>query len=79
MIRWAPPTLADLASDLVPEPDARPALLSRFAVPARGPWFWASLWVLVIVAEFVALIPVLWPDGPVVRRLRPDRVAPPTR
>ena len=64
MIRWSP-TWADLASELVPKPVVRPALLSRFAVPARGPWFWASCWAVLVVAEFVALIPVLWPSGPV--------------
>src|SRR5215204_1008077 len=64
MIRWSP-SLADLASDLVTKPVARPTLLSRFAVPARGRWFWGSMWALVAAVEFVALIPVLSPEGPV--------------
>ena len=65
MIRWSPPWTG-VASDLVATPDARPSLLSRFAVPARGQWFWAAMWALVAAAQFVALIPVLFPDEPVV-------------
>ena len=65
MIRWTP-SWAELASDLVTTPVGRSALLSRFAVPARGLGFWVALWFLVAVVEFVALIPVLFASGPVV-------------
>jgi signal transduction histidine kinase len=64
MIRWSP-SWADLASDLVTRPVGRPAILGRLAMPRRGPLFWVALWVLLAAASFVALIPVLWPEGPV--------------
>jgi signal transduction histidine kinase len=64
MIRWTP-SWGDLASDLATTPVGRPAPLTRFAVPARGPWFWAAAWFVVVVAEFLALVPVLFPSGPV--------------
>ena len=65
MIRWTP-SWGHLASDLGTRPVGRRALLRRFAAPARGTGFWVSLWALVAAAEFVALIPVLFPSGPVV-------------
>jgi hypothetical protein len=58
--------VGDLASDLATRPAGGPALLSRFAAPTRGTGFWVALWALVAAAEFVALIPVLFPSGPVV-------------
>ena len=64
MIRWSP-SWADLAGDLVKRPIGRPAILGRLAALQRGPRFWGALWVLLAVVEFVALIPVLWPAGPV--------------
>ena len=61
-------------------------------MPRRGPLFWVAMWALLAAAEFVALIPVLWPEGPVpasdvvyrlvgalVRGLRPHRLAPAAR
>ena len=65
MTRWTP-SWGDLASDLETRPVGRAALLTRFAPQARGVGFWVALWILVAAAEFVALIPVLFPDGPVV-------------
>ena len=48
------------------KPVGRAALLSRFGAKERGAGFWVALWVLVVAAEFVALIPVLFTDDPVV-------------
>ena len=48
------------------KPVGRAAPLSRFGAKERGPGFWVALWVLVVAAEFVALIPVLFTDDPVV-------------
>src|SRR4029450_7822025 len=43
--------------------DARGAqTIGRIGAPGGGPAFWIALWVLVIAAEFAALIPVIWPD-----------------
>jgi signal transduction histidine kinase len=64
LIRWSP-TWADLASDLVSRPVGRPAILQRLAAVRRGPVFWVTLWSLAAVAQFVALIPVLFPEQPV--------------
>jgi len=44
----------------------RSALPSRFVAPARGLAFWVVVWSIVVVAEFVALIPVVFTSGPVV-------------
>ncbi len=60
MIRWTP-SWGDVASDLATRPVGRAALPSRFAAQARGVGFWVPLWILVAAAEFVALIPVLFP------------------
>ena len=68
MIRWTP-SWGHLASELGTRPVGRRVLLRRFAAPARGTGFWVSLWALVAAAEFVALIPVLFPSGPVVGRM----------
>src|SRR4051794_6298035 len=46
----------------VPRTGVQP--LRRLAAPVRGVWFWPALWVLTAAASFVALIPVLFPDGP---------------
>ena len=58
--------VGDLASDLVTRPAWRSALLSRFAAPARAVGFWVAGWFLVVGAQVLALIPVLFPSGPVV-------------
>ena len=63
MIRWTR-SWGDLASGLVTSPVGRPALLSRFSAPARGPGFWLALWALLAAAVLVALIPVLFGSGP---------------
>src|SRR3954471_6750030 len=47
-----------------PVPRTGVARLGRLAAPVHGAWFWPALWVLTAVASFVALIPVLFPDGP---------------
>jgi signal transduction histidine kinase len=36
-------------------------VIRSFAAPERRPAFWLTLWALAIGAEFVTLVPVLWP------------------
>lgn len=38
--------------------------LRTITAAARGPWFWAALWVAVVAASFAALAPVLLDRGP---------------
>ena len=83
-----------VASRLAPgSRDARGAQAVRsFAGPEHGLGFWFALWAVVIAAEFGALVPVsggtgsrsgdrdgLPPDRRIVRRVRPDRLAPAPR
>ena len=60
MIRWTPSW-----GELATRPVGRLALLSRISAPARRISFWVGAWSLVVAAEFAALIPVLFPSGPV--------------
>ena len=48
----------------VHEPDARPTPVARrFLAPGRSTGFWAALWALAATAEFLALVPILFPGG----------------
>jgi signal transduction histidine kinase len=40
-------------------------VLSRFAVPVRGPAFWLTLWTLAAAGEFAALVPVIFGTEPI--------------
>ena len=37
--------------------------LSRLTAPVHRPWFWPALWAAAAAASFIALVPVLFPDG----------------
>ena len=43
----------------------RRAPSTRFTAPARGAGFWVAAWALAVAAEFGALVPILFGDGPV--------------
>jgi signal transduction histidine kinase len=54
----------ELLARPVPRAGAQP--LRRLAAPVHGAWFWPALWAVTAAASFVAMIPVLFPDGPAV-------------
>jgi signal transduction histidine kinase len=67
MIRWAP--WEGVASDLATDPLRRSGvdLRARFAVRRHPALFWIGLWVAAVVAEIVALRPVLFDrEAPIV-------------
>jgi signal transduction histidine kinase len=41
------------------------SVVNRFAVPARGPAFWAALWALLVAAETAAVTSIVFADDPV--------------
>src|SRR5689334_6814102 len=56
------------ARELLARPVSRAGAqpLRRLAAPMHAAWFWPALWALTAAASFIAMIPVLFPDGPAV-------------
>ena len=64
MLHWNP-GWSDLTSDLVVKREARPSVLQRFTAPEHTAAFWIGLALLVAVAEFGALYPLISGSQPV--------------